>query len=77
MVAEKLSRSSYLSRNVGDYQDIVEIMGVTYAKVDNLRYGTNPHQTAAVYKPIDREALIADLEVLKTGKSGLSQTNWV
>lgn len=71
----KISRSSYLSQNVGEYADTIEILGRTYTKVDDLRYGTNPHQTAAFYKPVDIPTPIGDLEVLKEGKSGLSQTN--
>ncbi len=71
----KISRSSYLSRNVGEYPDEVEILGNKYVKVDDLRYGTNPHQTAACYKPVGVTTPIGDLEILKTGKSGLSQTN--
>lgn len=72
---KKISRSSYLSRNVGEYSDVVDIMGLTYEKVDDLRYGTNPHQTAAHYRPRDASAIIGTMEVLKTGKGGLSQTN--
>jgi len=75
MTAEKLSRSTYLSRNVGEYPETVRILGTDYVKVDDLRYGTNPHQTAAFYKPAARHAVLGDMEVLKTGKSGLSQTN--
>ena len=75
MAKQALSRSTYLSRNVGEYGDRVTIMGREYVKVDDLRYGTNPHQTAACYKPADRTAVIGDMKVLKTGKNGLSQTN--
>jgi phosphoribosylaminoimidazolecarboxamide formyltransferase/IMP cyclohydrolase len=75
MPSDKLSRSSYLSRNVGEFPAELSLFDQTYVKVDDLRYGTNPHQTAAYYKPDKRKALIGDLEVLKTGKSGLSQTN--
>ena len=71
----KLKRSAYLSRNVGEYAESVELFGNQYEKVDDLRYGTNPHQTAAFYKPVGASTPIGDLEVLKTGKSGLSQTN--
>lgn len=74
MSSEKLTRSTYLSRNVGSYPEQLEWLGRSYAKVDDLRYGTNPHQTAAFYKPA-ANAVIGDMEVLKTGKSGLSQTN--
>ncbi len=75
MAAEKMSRSTYLSRNVGSYPENIEIMGRAFVKVDDLRYGTNPHQTSSFYKPADTAAVIGDMEVLKTGKSGLSQTN--
>lgn len=75
MSEAKISRASYLSQNVGDYADTIEIMGQKYQKVDDLRYGTNPHQTAAFYKPVDLPNPIGNLEILKTGKSGLSQTN--
>lgn len=71
----KMSRSTYLEKNLGAYPDTVEIMGRRYTKVDDLRYGTNPHQTAAYYKPSGQPTPIGDLTVLKTGKSGLSQTN--
>ncbi|MFW6414324.1 MAG: IMP cyclohydrolase [Verrucomicrobiota bacterium] len=72
---KSISRSTYLSRNVGEYPDTTELLGNGYRKVDDLRYGTNPAQTAAYYKPEDRESVIGDMEVLKTGKGGLSQTN--
>jgi len=38
-----------------------------------LRYGTNPNQRAAMYVP--EGSLWERMEVLKSGKSGLSQTN--
>jgi phosphoribosylaminoimidazolecarboxamide formyltransferase/IMP cyclohydrolase len=75
MPEKKISRKDYLTKNVGDYPDTVSIMGRTYAKVEDLRYGTNPHQPAAYYKPAGVASTIGDMEVLKTGKSGLSQTN--
>jgi len=74
-MANELNRNTYLSKNVGDYPAEVEIMGRKYLKVEDLRYGTNPHQPAAYYKPVDQVAPIGDMEVLKNGKSGLSQTN--
>jgi len=75
MTNDKLNRNTYLSKHVGDFPATAEIMGQRYSKVDDLRYGTNPHQTAAFYKPISRDCVIGDMKVLKTGKSGLSQTN--
>lgn len=71
----KLNRSAYLSRNVGEYPDTMEVLGNSYEKVDDLRYGTNPHQTAAYYRPAGANTPIGDMAVLKNGKSGLSQTN--
>lgn len=75
MSEQKMSRNTYLSRNVGEFADSFELMGTRYEKVDDLRYGTNPHQPAAYYKPVGLATPIGDMEVLKTGKSGLSQTN--
>jgi phosphoribosylaminoimidazolecarboxamide formyltransferase/IMP cyclohydrolase len=75
MASEKLSRKTYLSRNTGDYPGTVDLLGRAYVKVEDLRYGTNPGQTAAFYKPAGSASALGDMEVLKTGKSGLSQTN--
>ena len=75
MSEQSISRKTYLSRNEGDYPDSAKFMGQDYEKVEDLRYGTNPHQTAALYKPAGRPAPIGDHTILKTGKSGLSQTN--
>ena len=75
MATEKLSRATYFTRNVGTYPDGFELLGADYVKVDDLRYGTNPHQTAALYKPVGRQSVIGDMAVLKSGKGGLSQTN--
>jgi phosphoribosylaminoimidazolecarboxamide formyltransferase/IMP cyclohydrolase len=75
MADPKLTRSTYLSRNVGEYPAAVEMMGLAFEKVEDLRYGTNPHQTAAFYRPAGRPGVIGGMQVLKTGKSGLSQTN--
>ncbi len=75
MTAKTFSRKDYLTKNLGDYPDETDVLGRTYTKVDDLRYGTNPHQTAALYKPANTRAPLGDMAVLKTGKSGLSQTN--
>lgn len=74
-MAEKLNRNTYLSKNVGNFQETVEINGRKFVKVDDLRYGTNPHQVACYYKPADQVSVIGDMKILKNGKSGLSQTN--
>ena len=75
MSNDRVSRNSYLSKNRGEYPDQIEVAGRRLTKVDDLRYGTNPHQTAAYYRPDDLPPVIGGMEVLKTGKSGLSQTN--
>ncbi|MBN2451354.1 MAG: IMP cyclohydrolase [Lentisphaeria bacterium] len=75
MSNEKLSRATYLSRNVGEFPADLRLLDTLFVKVDDLRYGTNPHQTAAFYRPVGRASVIGSMEVLKTGKSGLSQTN--
>jgi phosphoribosylaminoimidazolecarboxamide formyltransferase/IMP cyclohydrolase len=41
----------------------------------SLRYGENPHQPAAYYVATEGHLTIGDLEILKTGKGGLSMTN--
>ena len=75
MTENKLTRNTYISKNAGDYKDSIEINGIKYVKVDDLRYGTNPHQTAAFYRPEDGGDVIGKMTVIKNGKSGLSQTN--
>lgn len=75
MADDKISRKTYLSRNVGDYPEATDIMGRRYVKVEDLRYGTNPGQTAAFYKPAEGTHVLGNMDILKTGKSGLSQTN--
>ena len=75
MADKEISRSTYLSRNVGEFPAVTEVLGCRYEKADDLRYGTNPHQPAAFYKPVGAATPIGDLQILKTGKIGLSQTN--
>ncbi len=44
-------------------------------KSRGLRYGTNPHQRAALYKPRSSKGGIGNVEWLKWGKDGPSATN--
>ena len=75
-MVEKDLKQMYRSRTEGQFPESVEIIGRKYVKVENLRYGTNPHQPAAFYRPADGQRLVLGAyEILKTGKSGLSQTN--
>jgi len=75
MSRQSISRDTYLSRHTGDYPDTIEVMGRTYRKKEDLRYGTNPSQTAAWFVPVDGPIPVGDIESLKSGKGGLSQTN--
>ncbi len=73
---DKLNRQSYLTQNKGDFPQQTTFFGMDYVKVDDLRYGTNPHQPAAYYKPAaSQRSVIGDMQVIKNGKNGLSQTN--
>ncbi len=74
-MAKELTRDSYLSKNVGEFPAELQIGERKYVKVDDLRYGTNPHQPAVYYKPVDTATPVGDMTILKNGKSGLSQTN--
>ena len=70
-------RAKYFSRTASGFPDEVEILGVTYVKVEDLRYGTNPHQGASFYRPKGAAGLtFGDMEIIKSGKSGLSETNY-
>lgn len=46
-----------------------------YEKSVKLRYGENPHQPAAFYRPKSGRGILGGLKELKTGKGGPSQTN--
>lgn len=75
MSDKKLNRGSYLCKHQGDFPEQASVLGQQYDKVDDLRYGTNPHQTAAFYRQTGKNSPIGGMKILKTGKSGLSQTN--
>lgn len=75
-MAEKDLKQMYRTQTLGHFPDSIEVIGRQYTKVEDLRYGTNPHQPAAFYRPADGQRLVLGAyELLKTGKSGLSQTN--
>ncbi len=70
-------RQKYFSRTESGFPGQVEILGVKYTKIEDLRYGTNPHQPASFYRPEGSTNLtFGDMELLKSGKSGLSETNY-
>ncbi|MDH4129043.1 MAG: IMP cyclohydrolase [Spirochaetota bacterium] len=68
-------KNKYFQANIGDFQNTFEFMGLEYEKVEDLRYGTNPHQGGAIYRPKKGILSFGNYETIKTGKSGLSQTN--
>ncbi len=76
MTNKRVIRETYFTRNVGDYPEEFEFFGKKYKKIEDLRYGTNPHQTASFYKPATNDlGILSEMKILKTGKSGLSETN--
>lgn len=75
-MSEKDLKAMYRTRTEGSFPEALEVLGRHYEKVEDLRYGTNPHQPAAFYRPAGDAALVLGAyKMLKTGKSGLSQTN--
>lgn len=69
-------KEMYRTQVLGDFPADFEVLGKKYVKVEDLRYGTNPHQPAAFYRPADGQRLVlGHYKVLKSGKGGLSQTN--
>jgi len=74
-MAQQDLKAMYRQKNLGDFPESVEILGKKYEKVEDLRYGTNPHQPAAFYRPVGGKLVLGGYKMLKTGKSGLSQTN--
>lgn len=75
-MAEKLSKM-YFTASGKSFPDKFEVLGTAYEKIGDLRYGTNPNQGAACYRPVSSVlgGVIGAMEILKSGKGGLSQTN--
>jgi len=67
----------YFTSSGRTFPEKVEVLGILYEKVEDLRYGTNPNQGAAFYRPAGKkkECVLGAMETLKSGKGGLSQTN--
>jgi len=69
-------KDKYFQKNTGEFAPVIEIAGLIYEKVEDLRYGTNPHQPAAFYKIKDKhQQPFGHYKIIKEGKNGLSQTN--
>lgn len=59
----------------GQSYEYAKVQWTVENKARGLRYGTNPHQKAALYKPRASHAGIGNVEWLKWGKDGPSATN--
>jgi phosphoribosylaminoimidazolecarboxamide formyltransferase / IMP cyclohydrolase len=80
-------RKIYRTAQKEDFPDSLQLVlgGKTfeYMKVQwkvegldrGLRYGTNPHQKAALYRPVHSKSGIGSVEWIKWGKDGPSATN--
>jgi len=74
-MAQQDLKAMYRTQTLGEFPETLDIAGRGYTKVEDLRYGTNPHQPAAFYRPTDGNAVLGAYQILKSGKGGLSQTN--
>ncbi|MDH5682178.1 MAG: IMP cyclohydrolase [Spirochaetota bacterium] len=74
-MSDKDLKNKYFQANIGDFPNSFTFMGMDYEKVEDLRYGTNPHQGGAIFRPKQGILSFGAYETLKTGKGGLSQTN--
>src|SRR3989338_4262218 len=63
------------TRNIGEHEQSIIVGNKVYEKSQDLRYGTNPAQTAALYRHHEYDSFLSSLRELKTGKQGPSQTN--
>jgi len=48
-MSEKDLKAMYRTRTEGEFPATFSVLGRDYEKVEDLRYGTNPHQPAAFY----------------------------
>ncbi len=77
-----MGKDALSTKVVGEHPDRVLVIdelgpcsrGLRYSKDCDLRYGTNPSQTAALYGP-EGGSFLSTLRMLKSGKEGASQTN--
>ncbi len=68
--------SIYFAASGKVFPEKIDFLGLEYQKIEDLRYGTNPNQGAAFYRPAGESSLVLGaMEILKSGKGGLSQTN--
>jgi AICAR transformylase/IMP cyclohydrolase PurH len=50
----------YRTKTEGSFPENIEIMGKHWTKVEDLRYGTNPHHQR-VYRPVESEGFFGCL----------------
>lgn len=76
MTSERDMKKAYRTRAEGDFPEVFDLLGRGYRKLEDLRYGSNPHQPAALYRPaLDGPLVLGAYQLLKSGKGGLSQLN--
>ena len=79
MSKPKSLRKSYRTKLEEGFPETMKLVigdeEIEYTKSMSLRYGENPHQPAAFYSPKQGPLTTGAMEILKTGKGGLSQTN--
>lgn len=86
MTSQEIRKIYRTAQKEGFPESIKLLMGdrtIEYSKVQwkiegfdrGLRYGTNPHQKAALYRPTDSQGGIGNVEWVKWGKDGPSATN--
>ena len=87
MMSGQEIRKIYRTATKEDYPDSLKLVldgrTIEYSKVQwridgrdrGLRYGTNPHQKAALYRPSGSKAGVGNVEWIKWGKDGPSATN--
>jgi len=75
----KKLRRMYRTKIEEEFPDEIKLViggeEIVYGKAMSLRYGENPHQPAALYAPEAGALTVGGMEILKTGKGGLSMTN--
>jgi phosphoribosylaminoimidazolecarboxamide formyltransferase / IMP cyclohydrolase len=65
----------FAERATGDDGTIPAFVGVTFRRADDLRYGENPHQRAALFEEVGGPGVLGGAEVLQ-GKA-MSFNNWL
>ncbi len=79
MSKPKTMRKKYSTALEEEFPESIKITigdnEVVYEKHMSLRYGENPHQPAAYYSPTEGSLSVGDMNLIKSGKGGLSMTN--